>query len=146
MPMDLSAIGENKSRNRTYYQKNKYSNNSNNRNNNYNNGNNKGNNKKGNCFKCGKPGHYAKECRSQKQSLQILEDNSKYDTADDKSPGLSTQEHRENQNQEISNTSEYTQEKIKFFKAMGLIEDSQNVNPGPTVRNLYNRHLVYLLI
>ncbi|RHZ73787.1 hypothetical protein Glove_229g131 [Diversispora epigaea] len=53
----------NKFYNRTHYQKNKYSNN---KNNNYNNDNNKSNNKgkeiKENCFKCGKPRHYAKEC------------------------------------------------------------------------------------
>ncbi|RHZ80906.1 hypothetical protein Glove_130g113 [Diversispora epigaea] len=62
IPMGFSYLGENKPCNRTHYQKNKYFNN---KNNNYNNSNNKGNNKrkeiKGNCFKCGKPGHYVKK-------------------------------------------------------------------------------------
>ncbi|RHZ82392.1 hypothetical protein Glove_109g118 [Diversispora epigaea] len=43
---------------------------------------------------------------------------SEYDTADDGSPGPST----------------HTQEEIKFFKAIGLIEDSQNVNPGSSTQ------------
>ena len=62
-----------KNHKKTDYQKNKYHNNGGNSNNNsHNNDKNKGNGKKGNCYICGKPGHYANKC-SKRKELQNLE-------------------------------------------------------------------------